>query len=248
MVYKDLKAPLIRTELETAELVKYVDNAWHAFKIGFANEIGNLAKAVDVDGHRVMDIFTQDTKLNISKAYLKPGFAFGGSCLPKDLRAMTHKARSLDLNLPMLNSVLPSNELQINHALTMITARGKKKVGILGFSFKAGTDDLRESPIVELVERLIGKGYDLTLYDRNVSLATLVGANKDYILNQIPHISKLIVTSIDELMEKSETIVIGNGDPEFRGVVDQLKPGQSMIDLVRISDGEMPGNYEGICW
>ena len=248
LVYKAIEAPLIRTDLETAELVKYVDNAWHAMKIGFANEIGNLAKAMDVDGHRVMDIFLQDTKLNISKAYLKPGFAFGGSCLPKDLRALTRKAQSLDLSLPLLGAVLPSNELQIEHAFKMITARGNKKVGVLGFSFKAGTDDLRESPMVELVERLIGKGYDIALYDRNVSLATLVGANKDYILNLIPHISKLIVSSIDELLEHSETIVIGNGDPEFRNVIDRIRPHQSMIDLVRITDKEMPDNYEGICW
>ena len=178
----------MRTDIETAEMVKYTDNVWHALKVGFANEIGNVCKALDIDGHQVMDIFCKDTKLNLSPYYLKPGFAFGGSCLPKDVRALTYKARTLDLDAPILNAILPSNERQIERGLRMITEKGSRKIGVLGFSFKAGTDDLRESPIVEVIERLLGKGYELRLYDRNVQLASLVGANRDYILNRIPHI------------------------------------------------------------
>jgi len=244
-----LPGPVIRTDLETAEMVKYTDNVWHALKVGFANEIGNLCKALSLDGHRVMDIFCQDTKLNLSPYYLKPGFAFGGSCLPKDVRALTYKARSLDLDLPILNAIILSNEHQIEKGLRMIMDKGNKKIGILGFSFKVGTDDLRESPLVEVIERLIGKGYDLRLYDRNVKLASLIGANRDYIVNKIPHISKLMVETMDEVLDFAETVVIGNGEEEFRLVVDGLRGGQVLIDLVRISDQRSTlGKYDGICW
>ncbi|MBC8425009.1 UDP-glucose/GDP-mannose dehydrogenase family protein [bacterium] len=247
--YTDLDAPLIRTEIETAEMVKYVDNVWHALKVSFANEVGNICKVVDIDGHAVMDIFCQDRKLNISGAYLKPGFAFGGSCLPKDLRALNYKGKSADLVLPVLSAMLPSNEQQIATGLRMITDKGSRKVGILGFSFKAGTDDLRESPMIEVIERLIGKGYDLKLYDRNVEMATLVGANKDFILNKIPHISRLMVSSIDDVLEHADTLVIGNGAAEFKDILDRLRPGQVVVDLVRISDRRSDGEtYDGICW
>ena len=217
-IYSHLDAPLVRTSVETAEMVKYTDNVWHALKVGFANEIGNICKAVGIDGHEVMNIFCKDTKLNLSAYYMKPGFAFGGSCLPKDVRALTYKARTSDIEVPILNAIIPSNQKQIEKGLAMIIAKGSKKVGILGFSFKAGTDDLRESPLVEVIERLIGKGYDIRLYDRNVKIASLVGANKDYILNHIPHISKLMVDSIDKVLTHADTIVIGNGAEEFRGV------------------------------
>ena len=248
-LYKHLDAPIIRTDLEIAEMVKYVDNAWHALKIGFANEIGNICKSVNVDGHKVMDVFCQDTKLNISQCYLRPGFAFGGSCLPKDLRALTYKGKMLDLNLPILNSILPSNALQVEKGLNMVLQKGKKRVGVLGFSFKAGTDDLRESPVVDMIERLIGKGYDLRLYDRNVILASLVGANKDYILNRIPHISRLMVGNINEVISHAETIVIGNNDPEFCKITDWINDGQVIVDLARIcNDQSKEGMYEGICW
>lgn len=248
-LYDKMDAPLIRTDLETAEMIKYVDNVWHALKIGFANEIGNTCKALGIDGHRVMDIFCQDTKLNISSTYLKPGFAFGGSCLPKDLRALTYKARRMDLDLPILNAILPSNQRQIECGLRMVMEKGNKKVGVLGFSFKAGTDDLRESPVVEVIERLIGKGYDLKLYDRNVNLASLVGANRDFILNHIPHISKLMVESLDKVLSHAGTLVIGNGDPEFRTILDQVNPEQVVVDLVRITETQSrDGKYDGICW
>lgn len=248
-IYEAMPCPMIRTTIETAEMVKYADNCWHAIKVAYANEIGVLCKALDVDGHRVMEIFCQDTKLNLSPYYLKPGFAFGGSCLPKDLRALTHKAKALDLNLPLLNSVLPSNALQVDRGIQAVIDQGNREVGILGFSFKAGTDDLRESPMVELAERLIGKGYDLRVYDRNVKLAAIKGANKDYILNKIPHISRLMVDDISDVLAHSKTIVIGNGDPEFGNVVRELRDDQVMIDLVRVSQSRsVAGTYEGICW
>lgn len=248
-LYAKLEAPLIRTDLETAETVKYVDNCWHALKIGFANEIGNLCKAFGVDSHAVMKIFCQDRKLNISPAYLMPGFAFGGSCLPKDLRALSYQGKIHDIELPILKAVLPSNEMQIERGLKMILDKNHKKVGILGFSFKAGTDDLRESPLIEVIERLIGKGYDLKIFDRNVSIASLVGANRDFILNRIPHISRLMVPSIEAVLDHAETVVVGNSDPEFRSVPGRLRDGQVLVDFVRIVDDRSEdGKYDGICW
>src|SRR5438552_12374161 len=248
-LYEKLEAPLIRTNLEAAEMVKYVNNSWHALKIGFANEIGNLCKSLGLDAHEVMKIFCQDRKLNISPAYLLPGFAFGGSCLPKDLRALSYQAKIQDLNLPILTSILPSNELQIARGLQLITNTGHTRVGFLGFSFKAGTDDLRESPLIEVIERLIGKGYDLHIYDKNVNIASLVGANRDFILNRIPHISKLMVKDIDTVLNHAETVVVGNKDPEFDNMPAKLREGQVLIDLVRIvADACKHGNYEGICW
>ena len=248
-LYEDMPGPLIRTDIETAETVKYVDNAWHALKVGFANEIGNVCKALGVDAHRVMDIFCQDTKLNLSPAYLKPGFAFGGSCLPKDLRALLYRAKTLDVSAPILGAILPSNEQQIERGVRTVIEKGARKVGILGFSFKAGTDDLRESPVVELAERLIGKGYDVRMYDSNVSLAAIHGANRDYILNRVPHISRLMVPSIDEVIDHADTIVIGNAAPEFRDVPRRLTDGQTLVDFVRVCNSRsVAGVYEGICW
>lgn len=248
-LYAKLDAPLIRTDLETAEMVKYVDNSWHALKIGFANEIGNICKSLAIDAHDVMKIFCQDKKLNISAAYLLPGFAFGGSCLPKDLRALAYKAKMQDLELPIVTSILPSNELQVNRGLQLIMENGHKRVGVLGFSFKAGTDDLRESPMIEIIERLIGKGYELRIFDKNVNLASLIGANRDSILNRIPHISKLMVNSIDAVLLHAETIVIGNSDPDFRNVFERLRDGQRIVDFVRIANRRSEnGKYDGICW
>ena len=248
-LYAKLDAPFIRTDLETAEMVKYVDNSWHALKIGFANEIGNLCKSFSIDAHAVMKIFCQDKKLNISPAYLMPGFAFGGSCLPKDLRALAYKAKTNDLQLPIMSAILPSNELQVSKGLRLITEKGHRRIGVLGFSFKSGTDDLRESPMIEVIEHLIGKGYDLRIFDRNVSLASLVGANRDFILNRIPHISRLMVNGIDAVLEHAETIVIGNKDPEFEGVLGRLHEGQNLVDFVRITNRRSDnGKYDGICW
>jgi GDP-mannose 6-dehydrogenase len=248
-LYNKLDAPVIRTNLETAEMVKYVDNCWHALKIGFANEIGNLCKSFSIDAHEVMEIFCQDRKLNISPAYLLPGFAFGGSCLPKDLRALAYKAKIHDLTLPIMTSILVSNELQLSRGLELVMAKGNKRIGILGFSFKAGTDDLRESPMIEVIERLIGKGYELRIFDRNVSLARLVGANRDFIFNRLPHISRLMVGGIDEVLDHAQTIVIGNSDPDFQRVPTLLRDGQCVVDFVRIANRRSDnGEYDGICW
>ena len=247
-LYAKLDAPLIRTDLETAEMVKYIDNSWHALKIGFANEIGNLCKSVAVDGIKAMEIFCLDKKLNISPAYLSPGFAFGGSCLPKDLRALAYTAKLHDLELPILSSILRSNELQVIRGLQLIMEKGHTRIGVLGFSFKAGTDDLRESPMIEIIERLAGKGYDLRIYDKNVQVAKLVGANRDFILNRITHVSRLMVDDIDALLKHAETIVIGNKDPDFRSIPERLRNGQCVVDLVRIVNFRSSnGTYECIC-
>jgi GDP-mannose 6-dehydrogenase len=248
-IYAHLPGPKIRTDYETAEMVKYADNTWHALKVSFANEIGNICKGLGIDSHKLMDIFCQDTKLNLSPYYLKPGFAFGGSCLPKDVRALSYKAKLLDVKVPIIDAILPSNDEQIERGIRAVIDKGSKTVGILGFSFKAGTDDLRESPMVELVERLIGKGYDLRVYDSNVRMASIHGANKDYILNHIPHISKLMVGSIDEVLDHAGTVVIGNGSPEFREIPRLLRDTQQIVDLERISDTKsVEGVYDGICW
>jgi GDP-mannose 6-dehydrogenase len=249
-LYDRIDAPLFSTSIRVAEMIKYTSNAWHAVKVVFANEVGNLCKRVGVDSHEVMDIFCQDEKLNLSSYYLKPGFAFGGSCLPKDIRALQYRAREVDLEMPLINSVLGSNRLQVEHALDRIIDTGRKKVGLLGFSFKAGTDDLRESPLVILAEALLGKGCELRIYDRNVSLARLVGANKQYIEEQIPHLSRHLCTSIDDVIDGSEVIVVGNGAPEFSDAVTRCRADQVIIDLVRlpVDFSRIRAKYDGICW
>lgn len=248
-IYQNLDGSVIRTSIEVAEMVKYVDNVWHALKVGFGNEVGNICKSLGVDSHEVMDIFVKDTKLNISPNYLKPGFAFGGSCLPKDVRALAYKGKSLDIDLPILNAILPSNDSHIKNGLRMVMEAGNKNIGFLGFSFKAGTDDLRESPVVELIERLLGKGYEIKLYDKNVNLAALVGANKDFIMNRIPHIAKLMVKTMDEVLEHAQTIVIGNNSSEFKDLMEKVREDQKVIDLVRAVEGRnSSGLYNGLCW
>ncbi len=249
-LYQNLDAPLLTVPIKVAETVKYANNAFHALKVTFANEIGNICKQQGVDSHQVMDIFCMDEKLNLSPYYLKPGYAFGGSCLPKDLRALLYHGHSMDLKLPLLESILPSNENQVKIGFELVRQSGKKKVGVLGFSFKAGTDDLRESPLVELIERLIGKGYHIQIYDQNVSMARLHGANKAYIEQGIPHIASLMSESLDEVLANSEVIVIGNKATEFKNVTSKIRPDQIVIDLVRIIDfpADAPENYQGICW
>jgi GDP-mannose 6-dehydrogenase len=249
-LYQSIDAPLVSTSIRVAEMMKYTSNTWHALKVVFANEIGNLCKKLNVDSHEVMDIFCRDEKLNLSPYYLKPGFAFGGSCLPKDVRALQYRAKEMDVELPLISQILPSNKAQIQNALDQVLDAGKKKVGLLGFSFKAGTDDLRESPIVILAEALLGKGVSLCIYDKNVSLARLVGANKDYIEKQIPHLSSLLCNSIDEVIEKSEVIVVGNQAPEFADAIKQCRADQIVIDLVRLPvyGAAIQADYRGICW
>jgi len=249
-LYARVDAPLETTTIRTAEMMKYASNTWHALKVTFANEIGNVCKRVGIDSHEVMSIFCKDEKLNLSSYYMKPGFAFGGSCLPKDVRALQYRAKEVDLEMPVIQSILASNQLQIQHAIDEIVDTGKKKVGLLGFSFKAGTDDLRESPIVILAEALLGKGYSLCIYDRNVSIARLVGANKDYINKQIPHLSSLLTESIDELLDASEVLVVGNMAPEFAEALKRTRTDHIILDLVRVKTPreEIAGEYHGICW
>jgi GDP-mannose 6-dehydrogenase len=249
-LYGRVEAPLITTSIRVAEMMKYTSNTWHALKVCFANEVGNLCKSLDVDSHEVMSIFCQDDKLNLSPYYLKPGFAFGGSCLPKDVRALQYRAKEMDVAMPVIESILGSNRLQIEHAIDMVVHSGHKRVGLLGFSFKAGTDDLRESPIVILAEALLGKGYTLKIYDRNVSLARLVGANREYIEHQIPHLSSLLCETVDEVLDESDVIVVGNAAPEFADAVTRCRPEQTVIDLVRlpVDRGAVAAKYEGICW
>jgi GDP-mannose 6-dehydrogenase len=249
-LYQAIDAPLVSTSIRVAEMMKYTSNAWHALKVCFANEIGNLCKRVGVDSHEVMDIFCRDEKLNLSSYYMKPGFAFGGSCLPKDVRALQYRAKELDVELPVIQSILPSNKLQIQRALDEVLDTGKKEIGLLGFSFKAGTDDLRESPIAILAEALLGKGLHLRIYDRNVSLARLVGSNKQYIEDQIPHLSALLCESIDEVIDQSEVIVVGNQAPEFAKALPRCRRDQIVIDLVRLPvvGSLLAADYRGICW
>ena len=249
-LYANVDAPMQTTTIRTAEMMKYASNTWHALKVTFANEIGNVCKRLKIDSHEVMDIFCKDEKLNLSSYYMKPGFAFGGSCLPKDVRALQYRAKEVDLDIPVIQAILGSNQLQIQHAIDEIVDTGKKKVGLLGFSFKAGTDDLRESPIVILAEALLGKGYQLCIYDKNVSLARLVGANKEYINKQIPHLSSLLTETIDEVLDKSDVIVVGNAAPEFSDALTRTRPEHIILDLVRVKTprDQIKGDYRGICW
>jgi len=247
-LYADIEAPIFVTTIKTAEMVKYVCNCFHALKVSFANEIGNVCKALELDSHEVMKVFCADTKLNLSSYYLKPGFAFGGSCLPKDLRAVSYKAKELDVETPLLSAISVTNRLQVERALDMVLRTGNKRVGVLGFSFKAGTDDLRESPMVTLIETLLGKGLELVIYDRDVSLARLFGSNKEYIEHEIPHIAKLMRSSIDEVLSAANTIVIGNKSEEFRQIESRLRPDQTVIDLVRLFERTSGTGYQGICW
>ena len=248
-LYQAIDAPLVSTSIRVAEMMKYTSNTWHALKVCFANEIGNLCKRLGVDSHDVMDIFCRDEKLNLSPYYLKPGFAFGGSCLPKDVRALQYRAKEVDVDLPVISQILPSNRLQIQQALDQVLETGRKKVGLLGFSFKAGTDDLRESPIVILAEALLGKGFSLRIYDKNVSMARLVGANKAYIEEQIPHLSSLLCDSVDDVVDASEVIVVGNQSPEFVDALTRTRADQIVIDLVRVPiSGTVQAEYRGICW
>src|SRR5215472_530228 len=248
-LYKMIKAPLERTSIAEAEMVKYACNAFHATKVCFGNEIGNLCKSMGVDSHRVMGIFCKDTRLNLSPYYLKPGFAFGGSCLPKDLRAIVYQAKRNDVEVPLLSSLILSNEKQIQHAYRLIKNSGRRHIGVLGLSFKAGTDDVRESPIVILIEMLIGKGYTVTIYDEEVSLAKLYGANKRYLDETIPHVTSLMESSVSKVLDKSDLIIVSKKTDHFKREIEALDKDIFVVDLVRIF-GDYKGrpHYEGICW
>jgi GDP-mannose 6-dehydrogenase len=249
-LYKGVNGSVIKTNIKVAEMIKYSCNTYHALKVSFANEIGNICKKLGIDSHEVMEIFCKDTKLNLSSYYLKPGFAYGGSCLPKDLRAILYKAKELDLEVPLLSSISRTNDNQIEVAYNMIRKTNKKNVGIIGLSFKPGTDDLRESPMVELVEKLIGKGYKVNIYDKEVSIAKIFGSNKIYIERVIPHISTLMKKTVNEVLKNSNVVVIGNKTKEFEKIPQRLLKNKYIIDLVRLypKPKERNGNYNGICW
>jgi len=232
-LYAGIDAPFVQTSIRSAEMAKYVSNAFHALKIAFANEIGDVCETLGADVNEVMRVFLMDRKLNISEAYLRPGFAFGGSCLPKDLRALTYAARSADLAVPLLSQILPSNDRQIQQGVGRVLATRRRRVGILGLAFKPGTDDLRESPMVLLVETLIGKGCDVRILDRSVSIARLGGANRRYIEEEIPHIASLMCDTPQDLLAHAEVLVIANADAEARAVLVSARPDQLVIDLGR---------------
>ena len=249
-VFGHLQCEFVVTSVGVAEMLKYACNAFHAVKITFANEIGRLSRSVGVDSREVMDLVCRDKRLNISTAYLKPGFAFGGSCLPKDLRALTYLGKMKDVTTPMLGNVMGSNRAHIDHALELVMRTGKRKVGMIGLSFKAGTDDLRESPLVAVAERLIGKGYDLRIYDPEVNLSRLLGANKRYIEHSIPHIGNLMSQDCAEVVAHGEVVLLGLLNAETRAALDQnLRPDQRVVDLAGLPpDATGPAAQDGICW
>lgn len=232
-LYEGVQAPFIVTQISTAETVKYVSNTYHALKVCFANEIGDACDRLGVDSQEVMRIFRMDTKLNVSEAYLRPGFAFGGSCLPKDVKALLYAAHHLNVEMPVLNAILPSNNGQIERAINTIIASGARRIGVVGLSFKADTDDLRESPMVRVVESLLGKGLMVRILDANVAIAKLTGANRRYIVEEIPHISMLMCDTAEDLVEHADLVVIGSDSAEAANVLDQVKSSQTVIDLTR---------------
>lgn len=248
-LYAKVGGEVIYSDVETAEMVKYVCNTFHALKITFANEMGAIAQALGVNGHQVMELVCRDTKLNISAKYLRPGFAFGGSCLPKDVRALIYRAREEDVEVPMTRAILDSNRGQIERAIKRVLEHGRPRVAMLGITFKAGTDDLRESPLVTLAEALIGKGLDIRIYDDNVSLARLTGANKEYIEREIPHLASLMTEDLEAAVGHGDVLLIGNNSPEFADIGARLRPEQHVIDLFGIPALEALGaQYRGIAW
>jgi GDP-mannose 6-dehydrogenase len=248
-LYKQLPCELIITDTGVAEIMKYVSNSFHALKIAFANEIGNICSAMKIDSHKVMDIFCTDKELNISPYYLKPGFAYGGSCLPKDLKGLQTLAHDLYVRVPVIENIDKTNELQIHRAINMIKQTGKKKIAFLGISFKAGTDDLRSSPAVTIIEALIGKGYEIRIYDPNVNLSKLSGANLEYIDMHIPHLSKLLVNQLGELIDDMDVIVVSNRESEYVDVLLESESSAIIIDMVRLPDPiRKRRNYVGINW
>ncbi|MFO0699164.1 MAG: UDP-glucose/GDP-mannose dehydrogenase family protein [Nitrospira sp.] len=248
-LYEPIKAPVERLSIAEAEMVKYACNAFHATKVCFGNEIGNLCKSMGIDSHRVMEIFCKDTRLNLSPYYLRPGFAFGGSCLPKDLRAITYQARRNDVEVPLLSSLMDSNDKQIQHAYRLIKAMGRSKIGVLGLSFKLGTDDVRESPVVILIEMLIGKGYAVSIYDEEVSLAKLHGANKRYLDETIPHVTSLMESSVSKVLDKSDLVIVSKKTDSFRKEIEAMARDICIVDFVRLfAEYQGTSHYEGIAW
>jgi len=249
-MYTNLDAPTIRTDIKTAEMIKYVDNSFHGLKVCFANEIGNICKKLGIDSHEVMNIFCMDKKLNLSPYYLRPGLAFGGSCIPKDLRALVYKSKRLDLDSSVLESILDSNQKHKEKCVNLILEQKKKKIGIFGLSFKAGTDDIRESPTVDIIETLLGKGYDVHVYDCDLSIQDIFGANRAYIEKKIPHITSLLCSSIREVVDRSDVLVLSNQSEEFKEIPKMMRDDHILIDFVRLIEPNdvKKGRYVGICW
>ena len=246
--YRNIPGEFISTDIEVAEIMKYVNNTYHALKIVFGNEIGNICKALDIDSHKVMDIFCRDKQLNISPYYFKPGFAYGGSCLPKDSKALRTLAHDHYIEAPVINAIDPSNQLQKKNALEIIESKGISSIGILGLSFKSGTDDLRCSPIVDVAEELLGKGYDIRIYDKNVRVSQLTGTNADFIAAKLPHLHEIITDDLDAVAGASGLLVITNREKEFEDIPERY-PGKVIVDLVRQFDTlDYDGHYEGISW
>ena len=249
-LFGHLPCDFIATDIRTAEALKLVCNAFHALKITFANEVGRIASALDIDGRQIMSLVCRDTRLNISAAYMKPGFAFGGSCLPKDLRALTYIGRARDVDTPVLSSILPSNQIHIDRVVERVLAAKRRKIALLGLSFKPGTDDLRESPLVELAERLLGKGLQMSIYDADVSLSRLIGANKQYIDEAIPHLGELLTITAEEAIAGAEIVIVGQSlPPVWNAVYANGTPDQLVIDLTGGADrARISSNYWGVCW
>ncbi|RPH92156.1 MAG: nucleotide sugar dehydrogenase, partial [Calditrichaeota bacterium] len=251
-LYQSLPAPLIRIGIAEASMIKYADNAFHAIKVAFANEIGRLCKKFDIDSRIVMNVFVQDTKLNLSPVYLRPGFAFGGSCLPKDIRAITRHARHADVKLPLIEAALESNSEHIQFATDIVKKDSSKRVGILGISFKEGTDDLRESPVVELAQRLLDEGYKLSIFDKNVSTARKNGSNNDYLKKNVPDLEKMLTDSVEDVLNESDVVIIGNRNKEHEVVLGELRNGHRIVDLSGLENANQENlsevKYEGICW
>lgn len=248
-LYDHLPGAKIATDIEVAEMVKYVDNSWHALKVAFGNEIGVLAHSMNINSHEVMNIFFEDKRLNISTAYLRPGFAFGGSCLPKDLRALTYLGRKLDLTLPVLNHILDSNRMLVERGVDWVLSQSKKRIALLGISFKSGTDDMRESPFVELAERLLGKGCEIRIYDPNVHLARIVGANKEYLTRVLPHIADLLVPDVDDAVKWADVIVVSTNEREYKEALAHARPDQTVLDFANIKAAtDLPVKPKGFLW
>jgi len=248
--YDFVSAPCVVTSMKSAEMIKYVNNAFHALKVSFANEVGTLCRAQGIDSREVMRIFCMDDKLNISSTYLEPGFAFGGSCLPKDLKALNRRLKETHITAPVIGSILPSNEEHVRHATTLIEKTGSKNIGILGMSFKAETDDLRGSPVVKIVEMLVGKGCGVVVYDGNLDLDRIMGTNRRFLDEEVPYLPSILRSSMKEIVDQCEVVVVANKSSEFREVIRMMRPDQTLVDLVGIvEDGSrVKGKYIGICW
>ena len=245
-VYSQVGGSMEIVEIPVAELIKYINNSYHALKVVFGNEVGSVCKKLGIDSHEVMRLFCLDTKLNLSPYYFKPGFAYGGSCLPKDLKALKTLAHDSYIDVPVINSIEASNTRSKNALLELILRKGKMKVGVMGISFKAGTDDLRYSPIVDVIEKLIGKGYEVKVFDKNVHISRLIGKNKSFIKEFLPHLDNLLIDDMQEVADWADLIILNNSDKMYRELT--ISDSKAIVDLVRFPEFKAKPGYEGILW